>query len=222
MPFAALVFDLDGTLVDSQALIATTINRVVTGRGHPPADETALHAMVGMPLEDVYLAILPAEAQDELAGCVEDHRVLFHEEMVPLIQPMPGAPDAVATLSRAGWRMAVATNRLTSTACAMLRTCGMAPHFAAICGVDLVERPKPYPDLLLHTLQQLGGIAPADVLMIGDSGADVAMALAAGAQVCAVTWGAQSRANLLELEPTWCVDTWQGLLELLQRAEPAA
>ena len=216
MRFAALVFDLDGTLLDSQDLIAQTVNRVLAERGHQPVDPAAVHVMMGLPLEDIYQAFLPAAAQHQLAACLQAHREVFMRDMVPRARPLPGAAEAVAALAADGRRMAVATNRLTGTAAAMLEHCGLAGHFEAIHGVDLVERPKPFPDLLLHTLTVLGGLPPEQVLVVGDSGADVAMALAAGAPVCAVTWGAQPRSALLELEPTWCVDRWQELLDLLQ------
>jgi 2-phosphoglycolate phosphatase len=211
---SALVFDLDGTLVDSQPLIAATVNRVISARGYPAVEPLAIYALVGLPLEDVYRAVLPPHAEDEVLACCADHRALFQAEMVPLTRPMAGARETIETLARGSWRMGVATNRLTSTAVAMLETCGMAMHFETIGGVDLVERPKPYPDLLLHTVEQLR-ISPEDVLVVGDSGADIAMALAAGATVCAVTWGAQPRETLLELQPTFCIDSWSELLELL-------
>ena len=91
----------------------------------------------------------------------------------------------------------------------------MAVHFRAILGADLSPRPKPAPDLLLLALDRLGGIGPQRVLMVGDSAADVAMAHAAGARACAVTWGAQARPTLLSAEPDWCIDRWDELGPIL-------
>lgn len=213
-PFAAIVFDLDGTLLASHDLIAQTVNRVLAGRGHQPVEAQSVHALTGRPIEAIFGALLPAPFADRLPEYVLAYRELFDREVLPVVEPIPGAREALAAIAGRA-PLAVATGRWTSTAQLMLQRCRLDHHFEAILGSDLVEQPKPAPDLLLLTLERLGGIDPTHVLVVGDSGADVGMAQAAGAHACAVTWGAQPRESLLRTEPRWCVDRWSELLDLL-------
>jgi HAD superfamily hydrolase (TIGR01509 family) len=215
-PFEAVVFDLDGTLVASHELIARTVNRVLARRGQPVVEAGEVHALTGLPLETIFRSVLPAAEVETARACVDAYRLLFDREVLPVLEPIAGALEVLASL--AAWvPLGVATGRLTVTAEQMVARCGLGPYFQTVLGADLAARPKPAPDLLHLVLERLGGIDPERVLVVGDSGADVAMARAAGARVCAVTWGAQSRAALLETEPHWCIDRWAELLALLER-----
>jgi phosphoglycolate phosphatase len=205
--FDAIVFDLDGTLVASHDLIAGTVNRVLAGRGHPTVDAGAVHALTGLPLEAIFRAVLPGAAQETALACVDEYRRIFDHDVLPALEPIAGAEELLRTVAPLA-PLAVATGRLTRTARLMLERCGLERYFRVVLGADAAPRPKPYPDLLLAVLEQLGRVAPAAALVVGDSAADVAMARAAGARVCAVTWGAQPRAALLASEPDWCVDSW--------------
>lgn len=216
LSFAALVFDLDGTVLRSHELIAQTVNLVLGRQGHPSVDPGQVMALSGLPLETIFEAVLPAAAAEQALACCTDYRTIFERDVVPTVQPIPGAPEALARIAATGrWSLAIATGRYSTTARAMLRVTGLEHHFQGIAGIDLVARPKPYPDVLFRALDDLGGLPATEVLVIGDTAADVAMSLAAGARVCAVTWGAQPRDRLLEAQPHWCVDTWDDLLALL-------
>ena len=215
-PFEAVVFDLDGTLVASQELIAQTVNRVLAGRGQPVVEAGAVHAMTGLPLETIFRAVLPAAEAESARACVDAYRLIFDRDVLPAIEPVDGTREVLASLA-ARTPLGVATGRMTVTAEQMVARCGLSPYFQTVLGADLAARPKPAPDLLHLVLERLGGVEPGRVLVVGDSGADVAMARAAGARVCAVTWGAQSREALLETEPHWCIDRWDELLALLER-----
>lgn len=222
IPFAAVVFDLDGTLANSHELVALTVNRVLHRRGYPLIEAREVHGMTGLPIESIFQAVLPAADVEHTLSCVDEYRDLFDRDVLPAIEPIPGAPEAVRIVASGGWPLAVATGRLTRTAELMVRAMGMARHFGAVVGIDVVPRPKPYPDVLIEALARIGGIAPRETLVVGDSAADVAMARAAGARVCAVTWGAQTRADLLSAQPTWCIDRWEELYRLLELTPSAA
>jgi phosphoglycolate phosphatase len=215
-PFEAVVFDLDGTLVASHELIARTVNRVLANRGQPVVEAAEVHALTGLPLETIFRAVLPAAEVETARACVDAYRLIFDRDVLPAIEPIAGTLEVLASL--AAWApLGVATGRMTVTAEQMVGRCGLSQYFQTVLGADLVARPKPAPDLLHLVLERLGGIDPGRVLVVGDSGADVAMARAAGARVCAVTWGAQSRETLLATEPHWCIDRWEELLALLER-----
>ncbi len=216
-PLTAIVFDLDGTLVNSHDLIARTVNRVLSQRRHPLVDPAVVHAMTGLPLVDIFRSVLPPAEVESALACVDTYRVIFDDEVLPAIEPIPGAVEAVEALATVA-PLGVATGRLTSTAERMLARCRLAPYFGAVVGMDLVPRPKPFPDVLLEALRRMGGIEPSQVLVVGDSGADIAVARAAGARCCAVTWGTQPREALLAAELDWCIDRWQELAALVEHA----
>lgn len=221
-PLQAIVFDLDGTLLDSHELVARTVNRVLEARGYPVVQAQRVHAMTGLPIEHIFREVIPAAEAEQALTCVDEYRALFDRDVLPAVSPIPGAPAAVDAVATLGLPLGVATGRLTHTAHEMLRRCGLLRHFPVVLGHDSVARPKPYPDLLLEVLRRLGGPAPAATLVVGDSAADVAMAKAAGAPVCAVTWGAQTGQQLRAVSPDWCVDTWDELLALLGLAPATA
>ncbi|MBI2756495.1 MAG: HAD-IA family hydrolase [Chloroflexi bacterium] len=221
-PFAALVFDLDGTVLATHDLIAATINRVLVQRGFPVAEVAAVGAMSGLPLETIFETVLPPAAVEQALGCIADYRALFDRDVIPAVLPIEGAPEALRAIAATKrWPLAIATGRLGTTARQMLGHTGLLHFFTAVVGIDVVPRPKPYPDVLFRALDDLGGLPATDVLMIGDTAADVAVARSAGAPVCAVTWGAQEREPLLRSSPDWCVDTWDELLDLLGVTLPA-
>jgi HAD superfamily hydrolase (TIGR01509 family) len=211
----AIVFDLDGTLVASHDLIAQTINRVLIDRGVPSVDPVAIHTLTGLPLEAIFRSVLPAAEAEHTLACVDAYRQLFDRDVLPAIEPIPGARETIAAVAKLA-PLAVATGRLTSTAEQIVARCALGHYFEAVLGTDLVPNGKPAPDVLLLALERLGGIDPTRVLVIGDSSADVAMAKAAGSYICAVTWGAQSRQALLATEPNWCIDRWDELTALLR------
>ncbi len=213
--FEAIVFDLDGTVIDSPRLIVQTVQRVVERRALPAVDATAVHALMGLPLDEVFQAVLGPAARYLVPQCVDEYRLLFDAEVLPVIRPIEGAAEALAVAARQGVPLGIATGRRTDTAVAMLERCALAHHFVAVLGTDRVERPKPHPDVLLRLLEGMGGIRAARTLVVGDSTHDVAMARAAGAAACAVTWGAQARVRLASAAPDWCVDRWDELLALL-------
>ncbi len=214
-PYTAIVFDLDGTVVDSHGPIARTVNRVLDRRGLPPVPTERVYAMIGLPLAEIFELVLPPGLHQPVATCVDDYRALFDAEVLPAISPIPGATEAIQVVARGPWQLGVATGRRTDTAEEMLERCSLRQHFVSVLGTDRVPRPKPYPDVLLAVLEEMGGVPPEDVLVVGDSSHDVAMARAAGASVCAVTWGAQERETLLGSAPDWCLDAWGDLIGLL-------
>jgi phosphoglycolate phosphatase-like HAD superfamily hydrolase len=212
----AIVWDLDGTILDSHDAVARTVNRVLQARGHPEAEARQVHAMTGLPIEAIFEAVLPAAELEHTLAYVDEYRVIFRAEVIPTVQPIPGAREAFAEFATLGLPMGVATGRLTDQAEAMLATTKLRHHFQVVSGWDVVTRPKPYPDLLLSVMAALGHIPPEGAVVVGDSAADIAMAHAGGVMVCAVTWGAQTRDQLLEAQPQWCVDTWAELSDLLR------
>ena len=174
-PPPVVLLDLDGTLVDCSRSIVEATLRTAEDLGLPaPTPEWARERIGHPPLQTWELlgATDPAAASARFGHFVQP---IMNEQLVLL----PGVPGALRALHEAGLTLAVATTRKTESAKESLRVAGLTPWIAQVTGRDLVERPKPAPDVLLHALEAVGG-RPERAIMVGDSSADVLAAHALG------------------------------------------
>lgn len=183
-----VVFDLDGTLVDSAPDLAGALDVLMEERGFEPFGVEATRSMIGhgMPA-------LVAAAFGRRGGRADDDAVsrfvaLYAERLTNTTRPYPGAAEAIAALGGGGWRMVVCTNKREASARAILSDLGLAQPFAIIAGPDTFGVGKPDPEHLRRTLP---GDSPAGhrAVMVGDSEVDVATARAAEVPVIACAWG---------------------------------
>ena len=218
-----MCFDLDGTLVDSQADIRASLT--VALAAVPPADaeldERALgSAGLGLPLEDFFALARPAlNRVDDRAPYrtfVDAYRTHYHAHLLDRTRPFDGVVETLASLRslRArGMRTAVATTKRTDTARRVIRELGLDEHFDAVLGTDGIPH-KPAPDLLYlaaRTVDRTG--LPG--LMVGDTERDVLAGKAAGMQTCGVKWGVQGEAGLLPHGPDYLIAKFDELREIL-------
>ena len=181
---AAIVFDLDGVLVDSEQVWDEVRRAVVTDRGGGWRDE-ATRAMQGMstPEWSAYLAgpLGAAGTPDELAAVVVATMTERYRTALPLL---PGAVDAVRTLA-ASWPLAVASSSPPALIRAVLAAAGLADRFRAVVSSEEVPRGKPAPDVYLAAAERLG-VDPAGCVAVEDSANGLRSAAAAGMTVVAV------------------------------------
>ncbi|SCG58355.1 HAD-IA family hydrolase [Micromonospora halophytica] len=178
----AVVFDLDGVLIDSLTVAREAFALAyaeVVGDGVAPVDEYCRHPGRYLP-EVLRMMGLPAAMA---APFVRESNRLAH-----LVVPLPGAPELLGELRRRGVGLAVATGRSGARARHVLDLVGMLPLVDHVVGSDEVRRPKPAPDIVLRALELLA-VRPADALMVGDAPADLASAHAAGVVAVAALWG---------------------------------
>ena len=183
-----LAFDLDGTLTDSVADIAASVNRTLAGRGLATLDDDAVAAMVGDGLMPLIARAFAASGgiPDERAGA--DYLADYESNIAVDTALFPGIRTALGDLSDAGWTLAVCTNKPERAARLLLEALGIAHRFAAIGGGDSFPTHKPDPDHLRRTIEAAGGTTRR-ALMVGDHANDVAAAT--GCQVPAIfaLWG---------------------------------
>ena len=209
MTYRAVLFDLDGTLVDSGAMILASFRhatKTVLARELP--DHELLAAVGGPGLREQMQAIDAARAE-ELIEVYSAHNADLHDEL----QPCAGVLDALAVLHAEGRRLAVVTAKRRATlALAFEVLPELGRYFAVTVGAEDTERHKPHPDPLLCALERLDADA-ADAVYVGDSPFDVQAAKSAGTASIAVTWGGIHGRERLEHEhPDAVVDTVEELL----------
>lgn len=187
-----VVFDLDGTLVDTAPDLLRVLAEVLTREGAavPPYDEARL--MIGQGAR-VMLERAAARAgmgwsEEKLSSLTTDFVEIYAADIARDSRPFPGLEAAMDALSAAGARLSVCTNKRTGLSEILLKALGLAHRFDAIIGADAVENRKPAAEHYVAAVTGAGGDVARSV-MVGDSSADVGAAHAAGAPVVAVTFG---------------------------------
>jgi pyrophosphatase PpaX len=208
MRFPVVLFDLDGTVVDSGAIILASMRyatREVLRREY--SDEELLQAVGGPGLE-AQMAALSPERADELVRVYRAHNAALHDELVACA----GMEDVLVRLKETGRRLGIVTAKRRETAALAFRHVPVGHLFETIVGGDETEHHKPHPEPLLLAAERMG-VAPAETAYVGDSPFDVRAARAAGMHAIAVTWGRMhDRARLEAERPDAVVSTAEELL----------
>jgi pyrophosphatase PpaX len=197
-PFAVL-FDLDGTLVDSIDLLVASMEHAFAGRAlRPPRDEWI--QAIGTPLDGMLArwAEGPEDVQ-LLRARYREYQFAHHDAMT---HAYPGAVDAVRALHAAGHPLAVVTSKLEVGARRSLRHVGIEECFTAVVGIDATDRHKPDPAPVHHALGLLG-VPHRRAIFIGDSTHDMHAGRSAGVFTGAALWGPYSRALLEPTQPSY-------------------
>jgi len=201
--FELLVFDWDGTLMDSAAAITASLQAACRDLDLPvPSDEDA-RFIIGLGLNDAMTRVLPSLAPADYPRVVERyrHHFLADDNRVALF---PGARDTVAELHEAGFVLAVATGKTRRGLDRELAATGLGAYFRATRCAD-EGFSKPHPGMLQHLMAELGAEGKR-TLMIGDTTHDMEMARSAGVARLGVAYGAHARHELLAFDPVGCVD----------------
>ncbi len=182
-----IVFDLDGTLIDSEKAICAAASLAFGDVGHD-VDEAAVADHLGAPLDELYAVFVADPDAARRAHFVA--RYVHHHDEHPDKNPpaLPGVVDGLSQLRARGLPLAVGTTKPTARATLQLQACGLLPLFAHVQGTDPPLRPKPAPDVVEVACRALG-IAPARALMVGDTARDVGAARAAGCRAVVVAYG---------------------------------
>jgi phosphoglycolate phosphatase len=187
-----IVFDLDGTLVDTAPDLVDTLNVILAREGMPPVPFADARNMIGGGARVLIERGLKAEGRSgskaEVDGLYGDFVAYYADHLADRSLPFPGAVAAMERLALGGCRFAVCTNKLEWLSLRLLDALGLSNRFAAICGQDTFGVQKPDPAILLQTIQRAGG-TPARSVMVGDSINDIDVARAAGVPVVAVDFG---------------------------------
>ena len=187
-----VVFDLDGTLVDTAPDLINALNFVLDREGLPPVPLASARNMIGAGARKLIERGLEIEGRTVTVGELDrmtgDFIDYYAEHIADESRPFDGLEAALDDLESRGYRFAVCTNKLEWLSKLLLERLGMTRRFAAICGADTFGVAKPDPAILRQTIARAGGDAPASV-MVGDSGTDIGTARRAGIPVVGVSFG---------------------------------
>jgi len=217
---AALVFDLDGTLVDSRQDLATGINALRGERGLAPLTLSAVQGMVGEGARVLVGRALPEVAPDDLDAALRRFLDLYAGVCTDATVAYPGIPAAIATLART-YPLGLLTNKPERMTRELLDHLGLAAAFRVVVGGDTLATRKPDPEGLRWVADRLGA-AVADTLLIGDSSIDARTARAAGARLALVTWGFRPREELEAAAPELLCESAADLVAALLPKAPSS
>ncbi|MDD3242769.1 MAG: HAD-IA family hydrolase [Eubacteriales bacterium] len=205
-----VLFDLDGTLLDTLDDLAGSTNAALAACGYPLRQKDEVRAFVGNGVEKLIERAVPAGTpRADMLACLAVFREHYSRHMEDHTAPYPGILTLLEHLRAQGCRMAIISNKFDAAVKA-LNARWFSQWIEAAVGESPAVRKKPAPDTVLAAMAQLEA-NPASTLYVGDSDVDVQTARAAGIAVCGVTWGFRSRALLEEAGADYVVDTAQEL-----------
>lgn len=212
-----LVFDLDGTLVDSVPDLTNALNEVLREHGYPALSRAEVSPMVGDGVPALVARAFAARGGTaaEAIAALPHYIELYEASATALTRPYPGVRETLVELRRRGCRHAVCTNKLQHAALAVLEGLDLAPLFDAVAGGDRYPVKKPDRRHLLRVIDELGG-SPGRAAMIGDSENDAAVAHAASVPLVLMSYG-YARADPTTLGAALVLDHFNELPQALGR-----
>ena len=209
-----LIFDLDGTLLDTIDDLANSLNYVLAAHGYPTHSRAVMMQMVGNGLATLVTRALPGGRDDSQFDAIFAEFVArYAEHKAELTAPYPGIREMLSSLGAAGYRLAVVSNKMDAAVRELIPS-----YFGDLIPIAIGEREgvarKPAPDMVFEALRRLGA-TPGEAYFIGDSEVDVVTARNAGVDCLAVTWGLRSEQTLREAGATALFHTAAALSDFL-------
>ena len=203
-----VIFDLDGTLLNTIADLAHSTNYALNKLGYPTHEIEKYNFMVGNGIDKLFERALPEEEKSK------ENVLRVRKEFVPYYdihnaddsRPYPGIPELLSYLQDAGVQIAVASNKYQAATQKLVDHYFPEIHFTAVLGQREGVKVKPDP-IIVSDILEIAKVAKEEALYVGDSGVDMQPAANAGVTACGVTWGFRPRTELEEFNPSYIADT---------------
>lgn len=193
---ALLIFDLDGTLIDSRLDLAHTVNATRAQAGREPLEHELIYSFVGEGAPVLIQRAMGADADvSEVRTALAFFLDYYREHCLDYTTLYPGVLDSLHGLHKAGHQLAILTNKPIRISHLVLKGLGIAPLFFQVYGGNSFEFKKPHP-IGIDTLRQESGVPPRETWMVGDTHVDVLTARNARVNACGVAWGFQPESFL--------------------------
>lgn len=217
-----LVFDLDGTIIDTAPDLIRAVNHVVAGEGLEPLDPGDIKNAIGHGARHMIVAALAmrgiTRSEADIDHMLDRFLVFYADNIAIESRPFPFLLETLDQLAASGVRLAVCTNKREDLSRRLLDALGLTDRFCAIAGRDTFAVCKPHPEHLVGTIRLAGGDIER-AIMIGDSDTDIRTARAAGVPVIAVTFG-YSSVPVASLNPDAVIDHYGEFRGALARVLP--
>ncbi|MBA2667843.1 MAG: HAD-IA family hydrolase [Trueperaceae bacterium] len=205
----AIVFDLDGTLVDSLPDILASFVHAFSTCGLAAPSQRELRDLIGLPLEGIFAEFARSDAVPALCAAYREH---YPRHFTNHSRPFPGVVRVLEVLRRRGYLLAVATTKRTAMAERFVAAMGLTDHLDHVQGTDGFPH-KPAPDVILRAL---GALRARGTWMVGDTVHDVEAGKAARLSTYALTWGTHDAERLREAKPDRLCDAIEPLLDAVR------
>jgi phosphoglycolate phosphatase len=211
----ALLFDLDGTLIDSQDDIAASANALRVSQGLEPLPLAVVASYIGDGVEALVRKLLGPDFEPRIAELSGEFKSHYFDNCVVKTRLYHGVEPTLRLLASRGYKMAVVTNKPERISARILGLLGVGPLFGSVIGGNSCENKKPHPQPLLEACKRLGA-APQQSCMIGDSRVDIEAAANAGMPSLGILGGIGDEALLKAAGPSLLLGTFEDLTGLFQ------
>ncbi|MFT5874091.1 MAG: pyrophosphatase PpaX [Clostridium sp.] len=212
MAIRNILFDLDGTLLDTNELIIQSFNHTYKRHLNKQVDREEIIKTFG----EILKITLDRECGDDSEEAIKTYRSFQIENFEKLIAIPSGVKEGMKELHRQGYKLGIVTSRLNYSAIKGLKHFGLMDYFECIIGADDTEIHKPDPTPALLALKQLGG-KPEETILVGDSPFDILCGKNAGITTVAVGWSALPMEMILKHEPDYVVESMEELMALVAK-----
>ena len=206
-----ILFDLDGTLIDSLDDLANATNHMLLSLGRAAVSREQVRGYVGQGARRLVERAMPDAATEEIERGLSLFLVYNEEHIVDRTRLYPGVMETLTTLCNAGMTLVIVSNKNVALCCKVLKTLGAIGYFASVIGADSLPERKPSPEPLLKVLRDFA-VPPERAVMVGDSVNDIAAGKAAGIVTIGCTFGYGELAEIADADDL--IDSLPGLLEL--------
>ncbi|MBI3315028.1 MAG: HAD family hydrolase [Candidatus Omnitrophica bacterium] len=197
-----VIFDLDGTLVNAYPAVHASINHTLKAMGFPPRSAATIKSSVGWGDRHLLEGFV---GKAKVEAALKIYRRHHATALKTGVRFLPGARTMLTSLKKAGFRLAVASNRPTEATLLVLKILGARAYFDMVLCADKVQRPKPHPDMLIEIMRTLK-IRRKEALYVGDMTIDVLTGRGARVRTVAVATGSSTTAQLKRLKPWRVID----------------
>lgn len=211
-PIDLIIFDLDGTLIDSLPDLADATNHMLGTLGRHPIDQDAVRRLVGQGARRLVEQALPGAPEVEIQRGLELFLDYNHRHIADRTVLYPGVTETLDVLRERGMRMAIISNKNVALCREVLSVIGADCYFEEILGADSLPFRKPSPEPVLKLLADFG-VAPERAAMVGDSINDIAAGRGAGVTTVGCTWGYGDLEELVDAD--YRVDSFSKIVDII-------
>lgn len=210
MKTETILFDLDGTLIDTNELIIASFTHTLEKYADRPYKREEIIDFIGYPLRES-LEKVNTELVGEMMEAYRTHNLENHEKYV---KAYPTVVETITRLKEGGFKLGIVTTKLSDTAKLGLRLTGMEDLFDLLIGLDDVEHAKPHPEPILKAMDKLKA-NPMTTMMVGDNYHDIEAGHNAGVQTAGVAWSLKGRKVLEQYDPDYMLKEMRDLLSIV-------